>query len=115
MWLKILEHQKKEELKFEILETYAKLGAKAIDSTYKDKLVLQKIGNYKAMHCGLKGKMSNSGTEYDVVYRLTVIETPLRYYQLLIWTMDKRYESNRADMEHIESSFLELPAKEEKK
>lgn len=92
------------------LETYARQAARSIDSSYTGKPGLQQIGNLKAVHLSLKGKYDNAGSTQDLVYRLTVIETPTCYYQVLLWTLEKKYDSNRADMEHIESSFLEVVA-----
>ncbi|TND08684.1 MAG: hypothetical protein FD123_1900 [Bacteroidetes bacterium] len=92
------------------LATYMQVAIHNLDSTSKQKPVEQKIGPYKALHIGLKKKVNNKGRTYDAVYRLTVIETPKYFYQLLTWTMDGWYERNRTDIEHIDGSFKELPA-----
>lgn len=97
------------------LEAYARQAARSIDSSFTGKPGPQLIGKLKAAHIALKGKYINGGSAFDMVYRLTVIETPTRFYQLLIWTLDKNYEKNRADMEHIESSFAEAEQKAEAK
>lgn len=90
------------------LATYAKVALHNFDSTATVTPAVQKIGDYKAMHAGLNRKVQSKGREYDAVYRLTVIETPKNFYQILTWTMSSWYDKNRADMEHMEGSFREL-------
>jgi len=89
------------------LDTYMKIAMREIDSSGTVKPVKQKIGGLNALHAGLKGQVNG----HQAVYRLTVIETPKRFYQLLIWTMDSWYERNRGDIEKIESSFKEIGKK----
>lgn len=94
------------------LDTYMKIAMHRIDSTSDVKPVPQKINGLNALHAGLKGEVKNNGQKYNAVYRLTVIETQEHFYQLLIWTMDSWYDRNKADIEHMESSFHERTATE---
>jgi hypothetical protein len=86
------------------LETYMKIASHILDSAgmYVNKPLT--INGNKALQTDIKKKLNNQ----SVIYRLTVVETPKYYYQLLAWTTDSRYESNKDDMDKIISSFREI-------
>lgn len=86
------------------LETYMKIAARALDSTglYLNKPA--KINSYNALQTEIKSKVKGK----TMVYKLTCIETPRYFYQVLISSAEDRYESNKDDMEKIISSFKEL-------
>lgn len=86
------------------LETYMKIAGRALDSTglYLNKSI--KVGNFNALQTEIKANFRNK----KVVYLLTCIETPKHFYQVLVWTLDDRYEGNKADMERMINSFKEF-------
>lgn len=89
------------------LETYMKIASRTLDSAgmYVNKPLT--INNYKALQTEIKTKHKDK----MVVYKLTAIETPKFFYQVLVWTTEDRYDSNKEDMEKIVSSFKEVEEK----
>lgn len=63
-----------------------------------------KIGENKAIRAMITGKIDKT----EVVYQLSVIETPFTFYQLLIWTKAERFEKLENDIERMILSFREL-------
>lgn len=86
------------------LDTYMKIASRQLDSAglYVNKPM--NVNNFKALQTEIKGKVKGKIN----VYRLTCLETPKFFYQLLLWTSDEKYESNKNDMEKIVGSFKEV-------
>lgn len=86
------------------LETYMKIAGRSLDSTglYLNKSVT--INKYKALQTEIKAKLKGK----NMVYRLTCIETPRYFYQVLLSSSEDRFESNKDDMEKIVASFKEF-------
>jgi hypothetical protein len=86
------------------LETYMKIASRTLDSAglYVNKPTT--INGYKALQTEIKADHKGK----KIVYRLTCIETPKFFYQVLTWTLEERYEGNKEDMETIVASFKEI-------
>lgn len=69
----------------------------------KDPLNLSIKGN-PAVQFEIRGQAKN----YNVVYLHTTVETARNFYQILVWTSKSGFEKNRAEMERVIDSFLEV-------
>jgi hypothetical protein len=85
------------------LETYMKIAVRRLDSTGLYRSSTRTLGNYKAIQTEVKAKFKGE----NMVYQLTAIETETGFYQILLWTLESRYEKHKAEMERIVSSFRE--------
>lgn len=85
------------------LETYMKIAVRRLDSTGLYRASTRNLGNYKAIQTEVKAKFKGE----NMVYQLTAIETETGFYQLLIWTLESRYEKHKPEMERIITSFRE--------
>lgn len=61
------------------------------------------IGTNKALTTTIKGLVNNQ----HVFYKLTVVETPTSFYQIIIWTRNDKKERFENDMMKIIESFKE--------
>ena len=86
------------------LETYMKIASRRLDSAgmYVNKPLM--INGNRALQTDIKKKVKGE----TIFYRLTVLETPKYFYQLLVWTIESRLAGNKADMETIITSFREV-------
>lgn len=85
------------------LDTYMKIATRAQD---KDGVYVNKsltINGNKALQTEIK-ETSNSVKK---VYKLTCIETQKFFYQVLIWSDEDKFDSNKEDMEKMINSFKE--------
>ena len=85
------------------LDTYMKIATRAQD---KDGLYVNKplnINGNKAMQTDIRETMKN----IKKVYRLTCIETTKYFYQVLVWSDESKFASNKDDMDKIINSFKE--------
>lgn len=85
------------------LETYMKIATRAQD---KDGVYVNKpvtINGNKALQTEIK-EITNGKKQ---VYKLTCIETQKFFYQILIWSDEDKYDSNKDDMEAMINSFKE--------
>lgn len=89
------------------LDTYMKIASRRLDSAgmYVNKPLT--INGYKALQTDIRKKTD----KVTIVYRLTVIETPKYFYQVLLWTSEGRFAQNSDDMDKIINSFKETEAK----
>ncbi|MCU0435560.1 MAG: hypothetical protein MUC87_19025 [Bacteroidia bacterium] len=85
------------------LDTYMKIALRKLDSTGLYRTTTRALGNFKALQTEVKAKFKGQG----MTYQLTAIESETSFYQVLIWTLDSRYETNKAEMERILASFRE--------
>ena len=87
------------------LETYMKIASKQIDpeGLYVNKPLT--IGTNKALQTEiiLKNKKNQ-----NMHYKLTCIETPKYFYQVLSFTTDVFLEQNKTDMDLMVNSFKEI-------
>lgn len=86
------------------LETYMKIAARTLDSTglYLNKPAT--INTYNALQTEIKATVKGK----SMIYKLTCIETPKFFYQVLTSTPEDHFESNKDDMEKIVASFKEV-------
>jgi hypothetical protein len=86
------------------LDTYMKIASRALDSAglYVNKKI--QVNGYNALQTEIKKSFNGK----NVVYKLTCIETPKFFYQVLTWTSEDRYEGNKDDMEKMVQSFREV-------
>ncbi|CAN5258124.1 hypothetical protein BH09BAC5_BH09BAC5_25630 [soil metagenome] len=86
------------------LETYMKIATRILDQdgVYANKSLV--INGNKAIQTEIK---VNQKTKKKI-YLLTCIETTKYFYQLLVWSGEEKYDSNKADMEMIVNSFKEM-------
>ncbi|MGL5892493.1 MAG: hypothetical protein ACRC3B_21555, partial [Bacteroidia bacterium] len=89
------------------LETYMKIALRTLDSTGLYRTTTRTIGNCKALQADVKASFKGK----NVVYQLTAIESETSFYQVLIWSLDSRYDSNKTEMEKIIASFRETKEK----
>ncbi|MEO5642348.1 MAG: hypothetical protein ABIQ40_16355 [Bacteroidia bacterium] len=85
------------------LDTYMKIATRTQD---KDGVYVNKpltINGNKALQTEIK-ETSNGVKK---MYKLTCIETQKFFYQLLIWSEEDKYTSNKEDMEKMVNSFKE--------
>ena len=85
------------------LDTYMKIATRALD---KDGVYVNKpvtVNGNKAMQTEIK--LTSNGIKK--VYKLTCIETPKFFYQVLIWTAENNFDSNKDDMEKMVNTFRE--------
>lgn len=85
------------------LDTYMKIATRAQD---KDGVYVNKpltINGNKALQTEIK-ETSNG---IKKVYKLTCIETQKFFYQVLIWSQEDKFESNKDDMDKMINSFKE--------
>jgi hypothetical protein len=106
LYTMIIDESKAKIISFDLdydLETYMKISSHTIDSAgvYVNKPL--EINGNKALQTEIRKKINGK----DIVYRLTCIETPKYFYQLLVWTIASRYDSNKEEMDTIISSFKE--------
>lgn len=85
------------------LDTYMKIATRAQDEegVYVNKPVT--INGNKALQTEIK-EITNAKKQ---VYKLTCIETQKFFYQVLIWSDEDKYDSNKGDMETMINSFRE--------
>jgi hypothetical protein len=57
-----------------------------------------------AVQFEIRGQAKN----YNVVYLHTTVETPRNFYQILAWTSKSGFEKNKAELERVVDSFLEV-------
>lgn len=69
----------------------------------------QKINGHDALVAEVTGKIENN----EVYYKLSVIETPYEFYQVLVWTRASNKEQMEPDIVKMVESFQELPHSEE--
>lgn len=88
------------------LDTYMKIASRTLDSAglYVNKPVT--VNGYKALQTEIKGKSKGQ----DVVYKLTCLESPKFFYQVLVRSEASKFDSNNRDMEKITNSFKEVDA-----
>lgn len=86
------------------LETYMKIASRTLDSAglYLNKSL--EINGNKALQTEIKKNYKGK----NIVYKLTCIESPKFFYQLLTWTTEDRYEGNKEDMDKMILSLKEL-------
>lgn len=85
------------------LDTYMKIATRAQD---KDGVYVNHpltINGNKALQAEIKGTSQN----VKKIYKLTCIETQKFFYQVLIWSDEDKFDSNKADMEKMINSFKE--------
>jgi hypothetical protein len=85
------------------LDTYMKIATRAQD---KDGVYVNKpltINGNKALQTEIK-EITNGKKQ---VYKLTCIETQKFFYQVLVWTDEDKYDSNKDEMEAMINSFKE--------
>lgn len=87
------------------LETYMKIALRTLDSTGLYRNSTRNIGPCKALQTEVKTTYKGK----NVAYQLTCIESTTSFYQVLIWSLESRYESNKEEMERILTSFRETP------
>lgn len=88
------------------LDTYMKIATRALD---KDGVYVNKpltINGNKAFQTEIKAVQK----EIKKVYKLTCIETTKYFYQVLIWSDENMFDSNKDDMEKMINSFKEKVA-----
>jgi hypothetical protein len=90
------------------LETYMKIALRTLDSTGLYRTTTRTIGSCKALQADVKAVFRGK----NVIYQLTTIESETSFYQILIWSLDSRYDSNKAEMEKIIASFHETNSKQ---
>jgi hypothetical protein len=62
-----------------------------------------KVAGFDARQCELH--MTLKGMKLG--YLITVVQTPGRYYQILAWTLDSRFDANKPSMQKINDGFKE--------
>jgi hypothetical protein len=85
------------------LDTYMKIATRTLD---KDGLYVNKpltINGYKTLQTDLNLTMKN----VKKVYRLTCVETTKYFYQVLVWSDENNFASNKDDIDKIINSFKE--------
>jgi hypothetical protein len=85
------------------LDTYMKIATRALD---KDGVYVNKpvtINGNKAMQTEIR--LTSNGVKK--VYKLTCIETQKFFYQLLTWTGEDKFDSNKDDMDKMVNTFKE--------
>jgi hypothetical protein len=85
------------------LDTYMKIATRTLD---KDGLYVNKpltVNGNKAFQTDIKQTTKN----VKKVYRLTCIETTKYFYQVLLWSDEDNFASNKDDMDKIINSFKE--------
>jgi hypothetical protein len=66
------------------------------------------IDNKKYCQTTLSGTFtSSSGTEFEITYLITCVETPENFYQILCWSTNEFYAGLIADFEQISKSLKE--------
>ncbi|HTL80629.1 MAG TPA: hypothetical protein VL651_02930 [Bacteroidia bacterium] len=85
------------------LDTYMKIASRSIDSAGMHLNKSITINGNNAIQTEIRGK--SKGVE--MVYDLTCIETQKYFYQVLIWSSEDKYNSNKDDMSAIINSFKE--------
>ncbi|MGL4597143.1 MAG: hypothetical protein ACRCYO_06435 [Bacteroidia bacterium] len=85
------------------LDTYMKIALRSVDSTGMHMLNKMNIGTDKGLQAEVKSRYKGK----EVVYKLTCIETPRYFYQILVWTLDSKFEKNKSDMDAMIQSFKE--------
>lgn len=88
------------------LDTYMKIASRTLDSAglYVNKPVT--VNGFKALQTEIKGKSKGK----EVIYKLTCLESPKFFYQVLLRSEASGYESNSSDMDKITNSFREVDA-----
>jgi hypothetical protein len=85
------------------LDTYMKIATRAQDKegVYVNKPLT--LNGNKAFQTEIKETQKG----IKKVYKLTCVETPKFFYQVLIWSDEDKYDSNKDDMEKMIDSFKE--------
>lgn len=88
-----------------LLNGLAENGKRTVSSPKK-----MKIGNNAAAEILVQGTLidEEGRTETDLFYHLTVVETPLHYYQIISWSQLKDRNKNLTEFMNIANSFAEL-------
>ena len=87
------------------LETYMKIATRKLDSAGLYVNTSMEVNGMKAMQATIKGKKEGIPTNYI----LTCIETPSYYYQLVCWSPESKFGTNKDVLESIIQSFTEVP------
>ena len=73
----------------------------------------QVINGYNCMSADLFGAISTEEEPLEVYYRVTVMESPTYFYQLIGWSGRDNFQVFRSVANHIECSFIEEPGESE--
>lgn len=108
LFIEVIDESKAKIISFGLdydLETYMKICTRTIDNEglYVNKSLT--INGNKALQTEIK-KANSKGKLIE--YKLTCVETPKFFYQILIWTPDNSFSANKADMEKMVNSFKEI-------
>ncbi len=85
------------------LETYMKIATRTLDSAGLYVNSSTTVNDMKALQATIKGKKDGVATTFI----LTCVETPTFYYQLVGWTLESKFESNKPVLDAINNSFVE--------
>ena len=70
------------------------------------------VGTTKFSQSTLSGLFtSSSGSEFDIIYLVTCLETPDNFYQILCWSTKEFYDGLAADFDKISRSLKESDCK----
>ena len=86
------------------LDTYMKIATRAIDNdgVYPNKTFV--LNGNKAIQTEIKAETKGK----KMVYKLTCVETPKFFYQILEWTNESALGQNKSDMDKMADSFKEV-------
>ena len=83
---------------------YSELTRSAFSGLKTEGPVEMEIGGHPATQYILRGKVDN----YDVVYFHTIQETPDQYRQIMVWTMESKFDSYKDEMQGLIKSLKDL-------
>lgn len=85
------------------LETYMKIATRTLDSAGLYVNSSTTVNDMKALQATIKGKKDGVATTFI----LTCVETPTFYYQLVCWTTEAKFETNKPTLDAMINSFVE--------
>ena len=68
------------------------------------------INGYNSLSSDLFGAISTDDSPLEVYYRVTILESPRYFYQLIGWTSRDNFQAFHTVINHIECSFAEMEA-----
>lgn len=102
--------------KFETVSDFHESTSKSLISGLKNPVETErktfKIGDSNYSQSKLSGLFtSSSGSEFDIIYLTTYVETANHFYQILCWSTKTFYDGLAADFDKISKSLKESDCK----
>ncbi|MBD0269162.1 MAG: hypothetical protein ICV77_12825 [Cyanobacteria bacterium Co-bin8] len=86
-------------------QEYRRLLASQFDNVAQEEVTqLNSVGGYPASQYLVRGQVQGT----PIAYLHTTVEANNRYYQVVAWTSEERYNENRDELQSIISSFEEI-------